>query len=188
MTQANSTERQSGWRMSPRTRKLVLLLHVVSAVGWLGLHIGNVTFVLTGLMTDDPATQQTAFRAVDLIGGMLLIPISLIALTTGVVLALGTRWGLVRHRWVLTKFVLTLIPVILIPLSLLPGYQELVDAVNAAPRGQLADVSDSGVSMVGAAIVSTTMYLTSVTLSVLKPWGRTKWGRRRAASVKPAVA
>ena len=174
-----TTASRSRFQLSPKTRKMVLLLHVVCAVGWLGLHIGNVTLAITGLVTDDPGTQQTAFRAVNLLGGMLLIPISLLAFTTGVTLALGTRWGLVRHWWVLTKFVLTLIPVLLIPLSLLPGYRDLADQVNAAPADQVVDIGDTGVSLIIAAIVSTTMYLTSVTLSVFKPWGRTKWGKRR---------
>lgn len=172
-----TTASQPRFRMSPKTRKVVLLLHVISAVGWLGLHIGNITFAITGLVTGDPGTQQTAFRAVDLIGGMLLIPISLLAFTTGVILALGTRWGLVRHWWVLTKFVLTLIPVILIPLSLLPGYRELAGLVNEAPPGQIVEAGSLGISLIAAAIVSTSMYLTSVTLSIFKPWGRTKWGR-----------
>lgn len=175
------------FRLKPRTRKLVLLLHVISSVGWLGIHLGNIVMVLTGLLTSDPLTQQTAFRAVDLLGGMVLIPISLLSFTTGVILGLGTKWGLVRNRWVLTKFVLTLVPVILIPLSLLPGYAELVDVVNAAPSGQLADVGASGTSMVGAAVVSTTMYLTSTVLSIVKPWGRTRWGKRRQA-VRAAAA
>jgi uncharacterized membrane protein len=176
-----TTASRSRFQLSPRTRKLVLVLHVVSAVGWLGMHIGNVTFAITGLVTADPGTQHTAFRAVDMLGGMLLIPISLIAFVTGLTLALGTRWGLVRHWWVLTKFVLTLIPVILIPLSLLPGYRALAALVNEAPPGQLVDVGTSGPSLVIAAIVSTTMYLTSATLSVFKPWGRTRWGGRRPA-------
>ena len=171
----------SRFQLSPRTRKVVLVLHIVSAVGWLGMHLGNVALALTGLTTDDPGTQQTAFRAVNLLGGMLLIPISLTAFTTGVILALGTRWGLVRHWWVLTKFVLTLIPVILIPLSLLPGYRSLAALVDAAPPDQLVEVGTSGPSLVVAAIVSTTMYLTSATLSVFKPWGRTKWGKRRTS-------
>jgi|tagenome__1003787_1003787.scaffolds.fasta_scaffold20625526_1 hypothetical protein len=174
-----TTASQTGFQLTPKWRKLVLLLHVISAVGWLGMHLGNVTLAITGLVTDDPGTQHTAFRALDLLGGMLLIPISLLAFATGVTLALGTRWGLVRHWWVITKFVLTLIPVILIPLSLLPGYGDLADQVNAAAPGQVVDVGNTGISLIIAAIVSTTMYLTSVTLSIFKPWGRTKWGRSR---------
>ena len=175
------------FRLAPRTRKLVLLLHVITSVGWLGIHLGNIMFVLTGLLTTDPGTQRTAFLAVDLLGGMVLIPISLLSFTTGVVLGLGTKWGLVRNWWVLTKFVLTLVPVILIPLSLLPGYTDLADAVTAAPDGTLADVGEHGTSMVGAAVVSTTMYVTSAVLSIFKPWGRTRWGKRQPARVVAAA-
>lgn len=161
-------------RLTPTTRKWLLLLHVVTSVGWLGLNVGNLTLALTGLLTDDPNTQHTALGAMYLIGGPLLIPVSLLAYTSGILLGFYSKWGVLRYRWVLVKFVLTTVAVVLIPLSLLPGLHELSVIMAATPPGQLADLGDVGMSMLSAGVVSTSMYVTCAVLSVLKPWGRTR--------------
>jgi hypothetical protein len=161
-------------RLTPTTRKWLLLLHVVSSVGWLGLNVGNMTLALTGLMTDDPTTQHTALGAMYLVGGPLLVPVSLLAYGSGILLGYYSKWGVFRYRWVLLKFVLTTIAVLLIPLSLLPGLREMSALITETPPNQLADVGEHGSSMLSAAIVSTSMYVTCAVVSVLKPWGRTR--------------
>lgn len=161
-------------RLTPTTRKWLLLLHVVASVGWLGLNVGNLTLTVTGLLTDDPSTQHTAFGALYLIGGPLLIPVSLLAYVSGILLGFYSRWGVLRYRWVLVKFVLTTIAVVLIPLSLLPGLREVSALMATTPPDQLADLGEHAMSILSAGIVSTTMYVTSAVLSVHKPWGRTR--------------
>ncbi|TDB99651.1 hypothetical protein E1267_37005 [Nonomuraea longispora] len=172
--------------MSPKVRRFVLLAHVVSSVGWLGLNLAVPALAVTGMTTGSPATQHAVYRVLDMLGGFYLIPLSLTAFITGVVLSLGTSWGIFRHYWVTVKFVLTLIAVVLIPLSLLPGLRETAEVVAGTPPGEFADVARGGVGQVGAGFVSTTMYLTCAIVSIYKPWGRTAYGRRRlAASSRP---
>jgi hypothetical protein len=161
-------------RLAPTTRKWLLLLHIVVSVGWLGLNVANLTLAVTGLTTDDPATQHVAFGAMYLIGGPLLIPVSLLSFTSGVLLGFYSRWGVFRYRWVLVKFTLTAIALVLIPLSLLPGLAELSALMADTPPDQLADLGQIGMSMLAAGLVSTSMYATNAVLSVLKPWGRTR--------------
>ncbi|MGB3439400.1 MAG: hypothetical protein WBA97_11675 [Actinophytocola sp.] len=161
-------------RLTPTRHKLLLLLHIVVSVGWLGLNVGNLTLAVTGLTTDDPGTQHAALGAMYLVGGPLLIPVSLLTLVSGVLLGMYTKWGLVRYRWVLVKLVLTVIAVVLIPLSLLPGLAELSRLIAGTPAGRLADTGPLALDMLAAGVVSTSMYVTSAVLSVLKPWGRTR--------------
>jgi hypothetical protein len=161
-------------RLTPSTRKWLLLLHIVVSVGWLGLNIGNLTLAITGLTTDDPTTQHAAFGAMYLIGGPLLIPVSLLAYVSGILLGFYSRWGVFRYRWVLVKFSLTTIAVLLIPLSLLPGLRDLAALMANTPADQLADVGMNGANMLVAGLVSTSMYVTNAVLSVIKPWGRTR--------------
>lgn len=161
-------------RLTPTTRKLLLLTHIVVSVGWLGLSVGNLTLAITGLTTDDPGTQHTALGAMYLIGGPLLIPVSLLALVSGVLLGTYTKWGLVRYRWVLVKLALTVVAVVLIPLSLLPGLAELSRLMADTPQDRLADTGPLALDMLAAGLVSTSMYVTNAVLSVLKPWGRTR--------------
>jgi hypothetical protein len=161
-------------RLAPTTRKWLLILHVVASVGWLGLNVGNLTLEITGLTTDDPRTQHFALGALYLIGGPLLIPVSLLAYVSGILLGFYSRWGVFRYRWVLVKFGLTTVAVVLVPLSLLPGLRDLSDLMAATPVDRLADLGQAGTSMLSAGIVSTSMYVTCAILSVLKPWGRTR--------------
>lgn len=168
--------------MTPRQRKLVMIVHVACAVSWLGLTIGNVTMALTALTTDDPELQHAMFRALNVIGGTLLLPISLLTFLTGLLQAFTTPWGLLKHKWVLTKFLLTSVAVILTPFSLLPGLRENVAIVEATQPGQLADIGADGWNgLLSSGGVSLTLYTTCLVLSILKPWGRTKRGRRALA-------
>lgn len=163
-------------RLTPTAYKLLLLLHIVVSVGWLGVNVGNLTLAITGLTTADPGTQHAAFGAMYLVGGTLLMPVSLLALGSGVLLGLYTRWGLIRYRWVLVKLTLTVIAVVLIPVSLLPGLRELSVLMAGTPADRLADTGTVGPQMLAAGCVSTAMYVTNAVLSVLKPWGRTRRG------------
>jgi len=163
--------------MPPTVRKTVLVLHVIVAVSWLGLTFGDVTLGVAAVVADTPEVQHAMFRALGTIGDVLLLPIAWLAYGTGILLALGTRWGLVRHKWVLTKFALTTLTVALTTFSLVPGLKTMRDTVNATPADQLVRLSGAVIRRLRTAgIVSTTCYTTCVVLSIFKPWGRTRWG------------
>lgn len=102
----------------------------------------------------------------------LVLPLALLTLTSGLVLALGTAWGLVRHRWVLTKFCLTVAATAASALALRP---EVNSAAEAASQG--VPVTNSA-DLVAGPIVSFCIYLLMMVISVLKPWGLTRRGRR----------
>ncbi len=60
-------------------------------------------------------------RAMKLFADLLLLPVAFLTLLSGLVLALGTSWGLARHRWVWTKFWLTLATTTATAFALRPG-------------------------------------------------------------------
>jgi hypothetical protein len=165
-------------QMPPTVRKGVLVLHVMASVGWLGVTFADLALGVTVLTTDRPEIQHAMFRALGVIADVVLIPIAWSAFLTGLLLALGTKWGLVRYKWVLTKFLLTTLVVTLTTFSLTPGLKERRDAVEAAPPDQLTPLGfGDEMGMISAGIISTSIYTTCVLLSVFKPWGRTPWGR-----------
>lgn len=90
-------------------------------------------------------------------------------------LSLGTPWGLARHRWVYTKFWLTLITAGLSISSLRPG-------INQAAAEGAVDIN-----LVVAPSVSASVYFFITAVSVLKPWGLTKRGRKRRSGSGRAV-
>lgn len=165
--------------MPPPVRKTVLVLHVMTAVGWLGVTFADLALGVTALTTDRPEVQHAMFQALGVIATFILIPIAWSAFLTGLLLALGTKWGLIRYKWVLTKFLLTTLVVTLTTFSLTPGLKARREEVEATPADQLLllEVDDRS-GMISAGIVSTSIYVICVLLSILKPWGRTRWGRR----------
>ncbi|WP_084735691.1 hypothetical protein [Actinophytocola xinjiangensis] len=161
--------------MPQPVRRTVLVLHVMTAVGWLGVTFADLALGATALTTDSPELQHSMLNALGVIADVVLIPIAWIAFATGLLLALGTKWGLVRHKWVLTKFLLTTVVVLLTTFSLVPELQSRRDAVETTAADQLVTLDD--MALVSAGIVSTSVYTICVLLSVVKPWGRTRWGR-----------
>ncbi|MEV6331398.1 DUF2269 domain-containing protein [Streptomyces sp. NPDC051909] len=151
-------------------RRALLVVHVAVSVAWLGLSLGLLTLGLTAYTTQDPSLTQAAYRAMKVFADWLLAPVALVTFGSGLVLSLGTPWGLARHRWVWIKFWLTLATAAATIFALRP------EIAHAAAAG----VPDS--SLVGAPVVSTTAYLFMTAISVLKPWGLTRRGRRLRAS------
>lgn len=155
-------------------RRGLLVAHVAVSVSWLGLTVGLLALGISAFTTGDPATVGAATRAMKIFGDWLVVPVALLALVTGLVLALGTPWGLARHRWVWTKFWLTLITTGLSIFSLRPG----IDA--AAAEGAV------DINLVVAPSVATGTYLFITAISILKPWGLTRRGRRLRFSASSA--
>ena len=95
--------------MTPRLRKFALLSHISTSVGWMGAVVPYLVLSVAGLLSNQVSVERAAYYSLALIGWYVLVPLSLAALISGLVLSLGTRWGLVRHWWVLAKLVLTVV-------------------------------------------------------------------------------
>lgn len=180
---ARRTARRPMLVMSPPVRRTVLTLHVVISVGWLGLDLGLLGLGVTALTTGDPEMLRASYLAMDVFGDALIIPVSLGALLTGVLLCLGTPWGFVRYRWVLIKLVTTLAAVTASVLALRPHIETAATAVSKALPAELLSLDLGGVDrvLVIAPSVALALYVLNVALSVFKPFGRTAYGRRRSA-------
>ena len=100
--------------MTPRVRKFALTAHVISSVGWLGAVAGFLALAAAGLISQDARMVRTAYLAMDLTYWFVIVPAGLASLLTGLVLSLGTTWGLFRHYWVLMKFLLTIPAIVLL--------------------------------------------------------------------------
>src|SRR5436190_2002841 len=92
--------------MTSSIRKLGLTLHVVVSVGWVGAVAAFLSLAIAATNGDD-ATARAAYLAMNVVGRGVLLPLSVGALTSGIVQSLATKWGLFNHYWVLVKLVLT---------------------------------------------------------------------------------
>jgi uncharacterized membrane protein len=156
------------WRMRPRTRKGVLVAHIVAAGAWIGLDVMLGVLVFTPLLTSDTAVAALCYQAMPLLYWPILVS-GLLSLVTGVVLGVGTHHGVVRHWWVLVKLVLNVVLTALVVVLLGPA----MDDAAEAGRRLAAGVAAGGdlPSLVFPPIVSGTSLVVATVLAVYKPWG-----------------
>jgi hypothetical protein len=176
--------------MTPRLRKLGVTAHVTSALGWLGADLGFLALALVGLASQDAQLVRAAYLAMEVIGLYVIVPLSFAALLTGLVLALGTPWGLFRHYWVLAKCLLTTGAITVLVLhtnamqaaaSRASGAGEALSSIRShlGASGAGGHLGDLQIQLVVAAGAGLLVLLTTTALGVYKPRGRTRYGQRK---------
>jgi hypothetical protein len=158
-------------------RKLALTAHVASSVGWVGAVAGFLGLALAGLNSDDAQLVRGAYLSMDLTVRFAIVPLALMAVLTGVIQGLGTPWGLFRHYWVVIKLVITIIATVVL-LTELDPISEVADAARATTFGPetMRDERTSLVVHSGGGLV---VLLVPTILSIYKPRGLTRYGRRK---------
>jgi hypothetical protein len=163
--------------MGPSLRKFALTAHVTSSVGWLGAVGGFLVLAIAGLTSPDAQMVRAAYLAMELIGWFIIVPLSLASLLTGLVQAVGSTWGLLRHWWVLIKLVLTILATIVLLVHMQPiGHLADVVAEATLAGGELRGLRIQLIADAGAAVI---ILLVATTLSVYKPRGMTQYGWRK---------
>jgi uncharacterized membrane protein len=161
--------------LSPGPRKLALTFHVVSSIGWVGAVAAFLALALTGRNTADAELARSSYRAMEVLVRSVIVPMALMTLLTGVIQALGTRWGLVRHYWVVIKLVITVIAT----LVLLTELEPISHLADLARLGQL-EAGAQGTQRTSLVLHSgggLVALIIPTVLSIYKPPGRTRWGR-----------
>jgi len=156
-------------RLSPGVRKVALVAHISAAGAWLGLDLALGILVVTAL-TADPAGAGAAATSISTFATWPLAALGVLTLITGIVLGLGSKYGLLRYWWVLVKLAINIVLVTLVLFVLTPG----VETLGGLGRTTLADGTplDASAALLFPPIVSSTAVLIAITLSVVKPWGR----------------
>ncbi|MGH3812292.1 MAG: hypothetical protein ACRDUV_07515 [Pseudonocardiaceae bacterium] len=164
-------------RLSRGARAALLTVHVAVSVGWLGLDGALVALEVTGLTAGDPAVQGGIADAMGALASWVLIPVVFTSLVSGVVLALSTPWGLVRHWWVLAKCAIAVTLTATGLLLMLPRLDQVVAAEGEPVQMQT----------LLARSLALVLLLAATGISVIKPWGKTPHGRAVQAAGKRPV-
>jgi hypothetical protein len=164
--------------MTPRLRKFALAVHLTFSVGWIGAVVAFLALVVAAMTSQDAQRLRAAWIAMELTGWFAIVPLALASLLTGVVMALGTKWGLFRHYWVLISFVLTILATGVLlgnmrTVSSFAGIAAETDSadVDALRGGLRSELVHAGVGLLLLLVVQV--------LNVYKPRGMTPYGRRR---------
>jgi hypothetical protein len=165
--------------MTTRIRKLTITAHVAFSVGWLGATATFLVLSIVGLTSHDVDVVQGTYLSMNLISKFVIIPMSLAALSTGLLQALGTPWGLFRYYWILVKFGLAVFATFALLMHQFAVMEVAARRVSGAAAEALfsPDFLSLKTELVRAPSLAILFLLTATTLGVYKPWGLTRYGR-----------
>jgi hypothetical protein len=162
-------------RLSPAGRKVALVAHICSSVGWFGAVLAFLALAIAGVLSQDEQVARAAYLMMAPVGWFVIVPLNLASLATGLVSSLATSWGLLRHYWVLAKLAINVLATVVLLLYM----QTLGALADLARRGPVVNAHGlrdaSPILHTGAAIV---LLLLAMILAVYKPRGLTAYGRR----------
>ena len=160
--------------LSANWRKLVLILHVTTSVGFMGAVAAFLALAVAGAATSDTALAEGSYLAMRVVTWDVIVPLAFASLPIGILQSLGTAWGLFRYYWVIIKLVLTLFAVAVLMLQTMA-----VDALSAAAHsGDLASYGGARFSMILHGTGGLLVLVAVNVLSIYKPRGVTAYGAR----------
>ncbi len=164
--------RQVGRRLRRPARTALLTLHVIVSVGWNGVAFAQLALASTAAA--DANLRHATYELMHVIDRTLDIPLALLTLITGIVMSVGTKWGLLRHWWIVAKLTITVVAVI----SGGAVVRTLIVSADHATRGATTTAPTQTFALIVCACAMNVLFITATVLSTAKPWGRTPRGNR----------
>ena len=160
--------------MSPGLRKFALTVHLTFSVGWIGAVVAYLGLGLAAVTSEQMRTIRAAWTAMELTGWYVIVPLALGSLLTGVIMGLGTKWGLFRHYWVVFSLGLTMFATVIL-LFHMPTVSSVAKVAQQAEGAALeslgGDLFHPGVGLVVLLLIQV--------LNMYKPPGLTPYGQRK---------
>ncbi|UJW29966.1 DUF2269 domain-containing protein [Saccharothrix sp. AJ9571] len=153
----------------------------MTSVGWLGAVATVLVLAILGMVSSDLALVRASYVMMEPTAQFVLVPLAFAALLSGLVQSLGTKWGVLRHYWVLIKLLINVGAV-----AVLVMYTRTLSL--------LADIASAGENLaplrtptaVVHAALALLLLIGATALGMYKPRGTTPLGRgRQRASLAP---
>lgn len=162
--------------MTSRLRKFMLTIHITCSVGWIGAALTYLALVVVAMTNEDEQILRAVWIALASTGWFAIVPLSLASLFTGLIMSLGTKWGLFRYYWVIFSFVLTIFATIILlqhmqTVSLVASTAIEAGGVDGLQSGLNSELLHAGVGLL--------LLLVIQVLNVYKPQGMTSYGWRK---------
>jgi uncharacterized membrane protein len=151
-----------------------LTLHIMVSVGWIGAVVVFLAIAIIGSTSEDAHTVRGAYLVMEPAASFVLVPLAFASLLTGIVMSLGTRWGLFRHYWVVFKLLITVFAATVLLIYM--GTFKSLASVAADPTADLAAVRNPSPTL--HAVLALLVLLVATVLAIYKPRGVTPYGRR----------
>ncbi len=173
-------------RLSPSRHKFLLTTHIVVSGAWLGATVAKFVLSLGAVTTSNHSLSAALLAAIH----PLTIPFQILTFATalsGVLLALGTKWGFVSYYWIMVKIALS-ITVVLTASVLTEGFLSSLNSAVAQQvfsNGTLLNIASiSSILLVSLCLVDLLLLVLVTGVSIYKPWGKTRFGERKALAGK----
>jgi hypothetical protein len=154
------------------------------SVGWLGVVFAKLVLGLAALTTASPTVATALYVAMNAVN-VAFPPVAIGTVVTGVLLSLGTKWGLLQHYWVATKLVLTV--GVIVTAVQLTGRIMAEGTAGSLSSGAdvvaIIDVTSVAPMLMALAVVHLIMLGFATVLSVYKPWGRLPFVRTSGVQI-----
>lgn len=160
----------------PLQRGLLVSAHLASGAGLVGATLALLTLGAASVGGADPIT---IYPAAHLIAVWLLIPLSLVALGSGFLLALKGRWRLFAQWWLVMKLSIVAVLMSAAYFVLVPRLEKVATAAKGATLTEFAHAQR--LPLLLAPGVATALLLLAVMLGVTKP------GRGRSPEANPVL-
>jgi hypothetical protein len=144
--------------LSPRARRALLSTHILVSVGLFGDVAGFLAVAIRAAGTDDPQVASASYEILAMFSTVFGIPLSFAALVTGIALGTGTKWGVLRYPWTITKLALIVTVILVGSFVLGPSVEQMRDG-GGGSEGRILLGASWDLLALGAAVV----------LSVFKP-------------------
>lgn len=174
-------------QLPARPRKALVAAHVISSASWVGIAVVILALSVIAMTSSDIRTSQVVYELMAAFDVTLLPWANFAAHLTGIALGITTKWGLIRYYWVAIKLAIV-VGVIVLAFGFLHG--ALVSAAEQA--AQLAAAGGTTADLTGVSDVVFWGFATSLLslvgamlLSLYKPGGKTKRGRRLVPAARP---
>lgn len=176
--------------MTPALRRFTFTTHITSSIGWVGAVLAFLALAIIGFTSDDPLKVRGAYLLMAPAAWFVLVPLAHASLLSGIVLSLGTTWGLFRYYWVVLKLGITVFATVILLIYM--GTFRQMAGVAADPVVDLEAVRNA--SPIVHAILALVLLVGATVLAAYKPFGTTAYGerklhvQRRPVSLIPASA
>jgi hypothetical protein len=170
--------------MTPALRRFTFTAHITTSIGWVGAVLAFLALAVIGFTSDDPLKVRGAYLLMAPAAWFVLVPLAHASLLSGIVLSLGTTWGLFRYYWVVLKLGITAFATVILLIYM--GTFRQMAGVAADPVVHLEVVRNA--SPIVHAILALVLLVTATVLGVYKPFGTTAYGARKLQEQRPVSA
>lgn len=159
---------------APRLRRLLLAVHLACSVGWVGAVIAYLALAIAIPAGRDPEVVRAAWIGMEIVGWYAVVPLAVGSLVTGVLMGAVTRWGLLRHYWVVISLLATTVLTVVLVFHMTDVSTQTDNARVADDEHLLRMGSDIAHAVIGLVVL-----LGILVLNIYKPKGLTRYGWRK---------